>query len=154
MTHLGDFGTPREQVDITFGLFGSVMRVNPSLSDVAVIELFADLEGVGLSAGPGEIMAALRRIIVAVVSPDDLDDFWTVARANRIGVEDIQDIAMKILEAATDRPTERPSDSSAGPSSTDTSSEDGSSSLAPVIASLPPGLAADVIRLSEARKAG
>jgi hypothetical protein len=128
MRHLGDFGTPRPQADFTFGYFGATLRVNPDLSDVAVMDLFAEMGDAG--EDPAKGMGALRAVAATLVHPDDVDELWRLVKTNRQTIEDVGTLAAKLIEAVTDRPTLQPSDSSAGLSNTDTSSTDDSSSRA------------------------
>lgn len=124
---LGNFGTPREARTETFGYFGVEIRVHPDTSDLALLE-FAEL-GSGLEEKSGQdALDAVNVVLRNIVHPDDFEEFWKLARKNRQTMDDMTDLAMAVIEAVTDLPTELPSDSSDGQSSTDTKSEVDSSS--------------------------
>jgi hypothetical protein len=145
MTHLGDFGVEREPVDLTFGYFGTPIRVNPDLSDVAVIDMFGSLSEADENDGAA-ISKALRGVAETLVHSDDVEAFWQQVRTNRQTVEDLGELAAKIIEALTARPTQRPSDSSAGPSTTATRSTAGSPSQALGVLEGRPDLQVAVLR--------
>lgn len=109
MAHLGDFGCEHEPSDATFGYFGATLRVHPDLSDIVWLTLADEME-----AADGE-HAALRLIVSTLVHPDDVAEFWRLARANRQTLDDLQKFGIGMLSALTARPTERPSDFSDGP---------------------------------------
>lgn len=150
MSHLGKFGKPREPSEFTFDYFDATLRTNPDLSDVAVIDMFSSFEGVDGTA----VLGALRGIATTLVHPDDVEEFWRLVKANRQTVDDIAELAMALISAATDRPTRLPADSSAGQSSTDTSSEGDSSSPALRLLEGRPDLQVAVLRAQQARQAG
>jgi hypothetical protein len=63
---LGDFGTPREAYDETFGYFGVQLRVHPDMSDLALLEfaeLGANIEGATGSEALGAVWTMLRNIV-------------------------------------------------------------------------------------------
>lgn len=127
MGSLGSFGTPRPAVEDTFDYFGTDLRVNPTLSDITVMNLFTAMDNVTDLAGLG---ASMRQIGAVLVHSDDVEEFWRLATENRQAMEDLAALAHGLLEAVTDRPTKLPSGSSDGQSDTGTSSEDDSSSRA------------------------
>lgn len=152
MGHLGDFGTARPPADATFGYFGETLRANPNVSDLAVVELFSTLGGLegDKDAGAAEAIGVLRQIGSTLVHEDDLDRFWSLARANRQTMEDLAELAMSLVAALTDRPTELPSDSSGGQQTTDTRSEADSSLPALRLLEGRPDLQVAVLRAQEA----
>jgi hypothetical protein len=120
---LGQFGTPREleeKQELTFGWFGSQLRVNPYASELDLIEFMA-------SAGELEeddirVIPALQRLLKAYVHPEDWAEFWKLARRNHQEVGDFLALCYAIVEATTGRPTVRPAASGGGPSTTVASS--------------------------------
>ena len=120
MGHLGDFGTEREAVSDTFGYFGATLRTNPDLTDLAALEA---IEGVRTAEDRTSVVQALRDVVKTLVHPEDVDLCWQLARENRQGIEEMGDLAAKLLEAATDRPFSKPANSSSSQSTTDTRSE-------------------------------
>lgn len=155
--HLGEMGVAREEHDATFGYFGTTIRVHPDLSDIAVFDLFTDVATAvdGADAENAEDVAklveALRAVAATLVHPDDAEEFWRLARANRQSLDDVAGLAMRLLGALADRPTERPSVSSDGPSSTAATSGGGSSLPALRLLENRPDLAVAVLRAEESR---
>lgn len=144
---LGDFGTQRPPADDEFGYFGHTIRVHPDFSDVVFLESFAE-SAAAVDVGQVEAVNTMMRTLI---HPEDFEQFWKLVRANRQQTEDLATLAMDIMESITDRPTERPSDSSDGPRSTDENSPVVSSS--PVVRRLEsqgrPDLALMVVQTQE-----
>ena len=107
---LGDFGTAHDPVDESFGYFGEEFRVHPDLSSTALNVLF-------------EGDATIRDLVAAMVHPDDVGAFWTVAAANRQTYGDLSRLSWEIVAALAERPTLLPSDSSDGQQATEARSE-------------------------------
>lgn len=147
---LGDFGTSRPAHEAEFGYFGHTIRVHPNLSDLALIEFMESAVAIDSMDG-ADAMVAVSRMLRSLVHPDDWSTFWDAARANRQQIDDMTGLAEKLIESLTDRPTERPSDSSDGPPSTDEKSPVVSSS--PVVRRLEqqgrPDLALMVVKTQE-----
>ena len=125
--HVGDFGTVREAEPaadpLTFGYFGRPYRANPELADdYAMADLSELIMSVEALDGMAQ-MAAVKRLLRMLIHPEDFDKVWEAGRANRQTFEDLSKLAQALITAATDRPTERPADSSAGPLPTPASSE-------------------------------
>lgn len=152
MQHLGDFGTPRPANDATFGYFGSTLRSNPDLSDLAVVDLFDTMAGAGEDGS--KAIAAIRAMGAVLVHPDDVPRFWELARANRQTMEDIANLATALIGAVTERPTGLPSDSSGGQASTAPRSAGDSSSRALELVEGRPDLQVVFLRQEAARQAG
>ena len=127
MTYLGEFGTTRPEVDLAFGYFGATIRVNPNLSELVLVDLFAGMAG---GEDGTEALTAITGMVDALVHPEDVPEFRTRCRANRQSTEDLAQLAVKLVEALTDRPTRQPADSSDGLPTTVTNSEDDSRSAA------------------------
>lgn len=118
MSHIGDFGTVREPEDpLTFGYFGTVLRTNPGLTDLALVDLVGRLVD-AQKLKEYELLGVLKDMVRGLVHPDDVESLWSAAHENRQTVEDIGDMCEQIIVAVTDRPTVRPSDSSDGPPDT------------------------------------
>jgi hypothetical protein len=125
MATLGDFGEAHEPNTETFGWFGAELRVHPDLSNLVFVETLGRPFRTF-----GESMESLRDLVGMLVHPEDVDEFWQLARANRQTQDDVLRVGLEIVGALTRRPTARPSDSSAGPPATDTGSTGSSSSQA------------------------
>ena len=129
MADLGSFGTAKpepEQVD-TFGFFGATIRVNPAFGELDLADFFEVAASID-EKDNAQAMGALKAVFRACIHPEDFDTFWATAKRERQGIEDLMGVVMAVVEAVADRPTVRPSDSSAGPSSTSAISADASSS--------------------------
>lgn len=127
---LGSFGNAKppldpEQVD-DFGYFDIRVRVNPGFGDLDL----ADFLDSATAVDTDDIRAAgfVKEALRAAVHPEDFDAFWSTAKRERQGIEDVLEVLILAIEAVTARPTVRPSDSSDGPGSTTLSSVGGSSS--------------------------
>jgi hypothetical protein len=119
VTHLGSFGTVAEDVEITFDYFGQVIHVNPSLGELDYVDFLA-------SAGAMEVesvasVGVVKDFTRMCIAPEDFDTFWSTAKAQRQGVEQLFEVLKVVVEATSDRPTVRPSSSSATPTSDATS---------------------------------
>jgi len=151
MTSLGDFGVSRPAHEADFGYFGSVVRVHPDLSDLTLIEFMEVAVAIDTMPTSGA-MGAVSTMLRSLVHPEDFAEFWSTAKANRQRVEDLTALAEALIESVTDRPTERPSDSSDGPPSTDENSP--AVSFSPVVRDLErrgrPDLALMVVQAQEA----
>jgi hypothetical protein len=115
---LGDFGADHDPVEYSFQYFGDTIRVHPELTDLAIVDLFGRVGGRTLA----ESMQAINRIGELFIHPEDVDRFWSSARAHRQTQEDVIGLALALVGAMSERPTLQPSDSSDGLRRTDTSS--------------------------------
>lgn len=158
MGSLGRFGVDRPANESTFDYFEATLRVHPDLSEIAIVDLFdlmggvADLDENDPKAASVAI-DAIRKVGEVLVHPGDVAEFWRLTRAHRQTMEDVAGLAMALLSALTERPTRRPSDSSAGPQPTGTTSGDGSALPALRLLEGRPDLQVAVLQASEARTA-
>lgn len=148
MASLGTFGTARPATDETFGWFGKEIRVNPDISDFAVLAQITQIVGSGEDDAD---LTALSGLVGALIHADDVAEFTRLAIANRQTMEDLATLAYGLLEALTGRPTELPSDSSDGQPRTAARSEAASSSRALQLLDDRPDLAVAVVRAQEAK---
>lgn len=152
MANLGTFGTAREGSDDTFTYFDMAVRVHPAMSDLSLhdfMEKAAHIDEADPSA-----WTLVKDFIREQIHPDDFDQFWALARANRQDTADLMGVAKGLYAAVTGRPTMRPSSSSRGRPRTKRKSAAGSSS--PVIDRLAgrPDLQLAVVQAQEAASAG
>jgi len=127
-THLGSFGSPREALDVTFGYLGEQIRVNPELSELGLMDWTEGAMEIG--EDDPRAVTAVKDQVRELVHPDDFERFWAAARRHRQRLPDLLQFMQDLMSALTQRPTGRPSDSSAGPPSTTSSFADDSSSRA------------------------
>ena len=116
MASLGSFGKQHAPVEAaepdTFDWFGSSVRLSSEVNEVELIDLmetFTQLD----EANPTAIVV-VKNGFRLILHPDDFDGFWTAAKQNRQKIEDLMPVLQALMEAATDRPTQQPSDSSPG----------------------------------------
>lgn|SRR5690242_14130582 len=127
MASLGRFGVQREAVEDTFDWFEHTLRVNPSLSELELAD-FLEIASAVDENNIAQAMALLKDTFRLVVHPDDFEAFWTTAKRERQGAQDLMAVFHAVIESVADRPTDRPSDSSDGPQLTSVTSVDDSSS--------------------------
>lgn len=77
---------------VTFGYFGSTIRLHPGLSLASIEWTQAQLED---QAEP--VVFRLRRVVAGVIHPDDLDEFWRLSIANRLWATDVADTLIRVL---------------------------------------------------------
>lgn len=118
MASLGSFGTPREVVEVvdTFDYFGSEIRVSPEFGELDLADFME--AAAGLDEDSVDALSLVKRTMRSAVHAEDFDTFWRLAKANRQGTEDLMPVLYACVEAVAERPTQRPSDSSDGPSAT------------------------------------
>jgi hypothetical protein len=152
---LGSFGTPHDVLDVDFDYFGTMVRVNPGLSDLSLLDIMARVAEFDEKTPAPFVVAAIEDLQRSIIHEDDRDAFKAASRANRQSLEDLIDLAQALIAAVTEVPTERPSSSSDGPTSTGQSSVVVSSS--PVVQRLEeqgrPDLALVVVQAQEHRSA-
>ena len=126
-----------EPIYASFVYFGGRYRINPDLTETLVVDLLAEAAHVDLddprSEGRTEPTVAQnaersKDYVRQHLHPDDFDEFWRVAKANRQSVESLLAVCWRLLALASERPTSPPSDSSAGRPITSQSLPDGASS--------------------------
>lgn len=127
--HIGNFGTERPPLDMTFGWFGNTIRVEPNLTDTVLIDFMSKATAIEDEAGP-EAMRAVEDFLAAMIHHEDFSTFMHIGRAQRQTIEDLMKVCYSILEVATARPTRAPAGSSDGRSKTATVSMVNSSALA------------------------
>lgn len=118
MASLGRFGRTHTRVDLDFDFFEATIRVNPSCSELALIDFLAEAGNVDQA---DEVRGAqlIMRMLREVVHPDDFDRFWAIAKRERQNPQaDLMPIMHQVIEATTAFPTGQPSASGAGPTST------------------------------------
>lgn len=114
---------------------------------------FAHAARQGVDGGSLEGMAAMYDLLAQCFAPEDWERFQDVATRERASEEELTEVVRKAIEFISERPTQRPTESSGGPSSTGATSAADSSS--PVIDRLEaqgrPDLALVVKQAQEAR---
>ena len=123
MPDLGELGqAPSEEEDVTFGMFGQQIRVNPGFGELELVDFMEAAAAVDVNSAAS--FGLLKDLMRSMVHPDDFDMFWMAAKRHRQGVEDLMKIAHAVIEQATARPTGLPADSSDGQQATAESSTD------------------------------
>jgi len=135
-THdLGELGSPRDPVDITFSWFGESIRVAPNAGDLALIDFLEKARGIDNTDNVSS-MIETRAFLRTQIDPRDWQTFTEAATANNQQFEDLLRVARSIVEACARFPTGRPADSSAGLPNTGPKLRDDSSSVEYAMAQL------------------
>lgn len=144
-------GTVRDELDVNFPYFGTLIRVNPELSGLSLLEVLAAVAEFDEETPTKAVVQAIDDLRAVAIHEGDIDVFRKLFKANRQSLDDLIDMAKALLEAVTEVPTEQPSGSSSGLTSTEQSSVVVSSS--PVVTRLEqqgrPDLALVVIQAQE-----
>jgi hypothetical protein len=120
---LGDLGMTESQpepVTATFTVGGQRFRVDPDLTELTVIDLLE--QGQGIDNNSPQSMTFVKDYAFAHVHPDDQVEFWKAIRRMRWDTSQIMILCWKILDGITGNPTGERSDSSDGPLDTSQSS--------------------------------
>lgn len=124
---LGDLsGEVVEPIIASFTYFGTVIRVNPDLTETEVVDLLEQAGDVEADGGAA-MMQGLKAYVRGHIHADDFDTFWELVKKNRQGTEQVIKVCYKILELLSERPTSPPSDSADGRRTTPKSWPDGAS---------------------------
>jgi len=110
---LGDFGTVHEPIDDTFGWFGTAVRVNPDWTDTLFTDWAEQFSNVD-DEDATKALSASKVLMRNLIHAEDFDGFWAAVLRNRQTSADLAGLMNKVTEALADRPTQQPSDSSAG----------------------------------------
>lgn len=111
---------------------GEEFRATFPVPPMALME-FAHVAQDGTESGELEGLAAMYDLLESVIDPEDWLRFRKHAKKSRATDADLMLLTRRIIRGEVDRPTERPSDSSDGPSRTEPNSEGDSSSLEPAL---------------------
>jgi hypothetical protein len=138
MAHLGEFGAAIKALDPnaprdTFGYFGEKFEIVDVLPPMLMFQLAAAMTG---KIDEQEGMASMWEAYRISLGDDAFNRFYRLAVDRKDTVEDLMRLVMRVYEADAGRPTEQPSVSSDGPSSTSPSTSPSST----VTDSVPPAL--------------
>lgn len=137
MVSLGRFGTVKaDEVvsETTFDYFDTTIALSPlAFNELEYVDL---MEQVGsLDENDPRSLTLIKDLLRMLLARDEgpyagqgFETFWALAKQNRQGVEDLMAVYTALMEAQTARPTQKPSDSSAGQPPTAASSQVVSSS--------------------------
>lgn len=109
----------------TFDFCGETFTVSDQIG-IIPLGRFAKAATSGLDSSEMEGMAAMIDLLGDAVIDADRERFLNTAAKNHASADDLMPIVQAVVQAQTARPTQRSSDSSAGPSTTGTSSKDSS----------------------------
>ena len=107
--------------------FGEVFET-PERFNMRLFTRFGTLAKRGVDSDDMEGMAAVDKLIDQCLRPEDVERFDAVCDRERPDFQELMAFVAQVVEAIANRPTQRPSDSSDGPTPTTTSSTDDSSS--------------------------
>lgn len=111
----------------TVAFHGEDFEVPAAIPQIALMR-FAEVAVRGVSTMEMEGLAAMYVLLKACFPPEDWPRFEALATAQNASHEDLWQVVQDVLATVSERPTERPSDSSDGPADTSPRSEDDSSS--------------------------
>ncbi len=136
MALLGEYGAARREADPdvepdTFTLCGVQFAASADVDAVAVLE-YGEVAAQGVEAEDVAGMAAILALLRSAVEESEWPRFRATVRKHRPSVEVLMELATAVVQRETGRPTQRPADSSAGPSTTGETSKAPSSSEAPL----------------------
>lgn len=129
MTHLGDLGNPSANGPISFDYFGQTIAARHGLSDLHYLDFIES--AAGLAPDDPRSLRFVKEFARACISEDDFERFWTLALENGQRQTDVHDVLLAVIEGATGRPTDLPSDSSDGQPSTSTGDSSSPEALLP-----------------------
>ena len=92
---------------------------------------FAHVASTGTDSNDLAGLAAMYELLEQCIAAEDWERFQQVAMRTKAKGDELMGVVGKVIQALSARPTERPSDSSDGPTSIEPSSEDVSSSAEP-----------------------
>lgn len=127
--NLGELGTKRAPVDITFGWFGEQMRVGPGAGDLSLIDFLEFAETID-EENVVAAMRATKTFLRQQIHADDWPRLIELAQQNGQQFSDLMNLAKAIVEAVAKFPTRQPSVSSSGRAAIAPKSRAGSSSTA------------------------
>jgi hypothetical protein len=130
MTSLGSFGVekpasepvPEEEEqetgveELTFEWFGAVIRLTQTYDELQLVDLMESARYVDQEDPMA--LVVVKDTLRLIVHEDDFNGFWRLTRQNRQKIEDLAALIQQLVTAVTNRPTQPPSDSSAGRSPT------------------------------------
>ena len=112
MASLGSLGRAKGPADVTFDWFGTEIRCHPEISETALVDYMETLSTIDENSATAIVF--VKEFLKGCIHPDDFDTYWSLAVQNRQDTEDHMTESKAILEAASKRPTQQSSDSSAG----------------------------------------
>lgn len=130
--NLGTFGTEHDALDVDFDYFGTLIRVNPELSGLSLLEVLAVVAEFDEETPTKAVVQAIDDLRAVAIHEGDIDAFRKLFKVNRQSLDDLIDLAKALLEAVAEVPTVQPSGSSSGHGTTEQTS---------VVVSSAPGLA-------------
>jgi hypothetical protein len=104
------------------GFLGEQFKVRGSVALMALMR-FAHIAQGGTDSGEMEGLAAMYDLLESAIDEGDWGRFQDHALKTRATDKDLMLLVRKVIRGETDRPTQRPSDSSDGPGSTEQKSE-------------------------------
>lgn len=135
----------------TVSFFGEDYEIAEKIGLMPLMR-FAKVARGGVDSGDIEALAVMLDLLEQCVAPHEWQRFQDAADKNRADGDELFAVITKVFEVLSERPTSRPTDSSAGPSSTEASSTAEVSSVLERMHGRP-DLAIAVVRAHEARTA-
>jgi hypothetical protein len=134
MGSLGQFGTVHEEVEpldeedpLTFDWFGEPIRLEERYNQVRLVNLLSRAHTI--DERDPTAMVVVKDMAQLLIDRHDFIRFWTLAEQYDQTLQELVGTLEAVMAAMTDRPTQRPSDSSVGPTSSEENSPDDSPTL-------------------------
>jgi hypothetical protein len=134
----------------TVEFYGEQFRIADRIGLMPMMR-FAKAAKSGVDSNDLDGLAAMYDLLEQCLADDEWPRFEKHADRHRADGDELMEIVSKVFEVLSERPTQRPSDSSDGPSTTTSSSTAGSSSRALRQLDGRPDLQVAVLRAQEAR---
>jgi len=119
--HLGTFGAAHAEANSdeldTFDWYGETIRISDRLAGAPLFE-YAEAVVSDLDVKDMQAIAATKRMVQSCIVKDDWTRFWKAYDENRGTTEELAELSAALYQHLAGRPTDRPSDSSGGPSQT------------------------------------
>lgn len=110
---------PEEPELVVVPYFGHDIRVLADpLSLTLVMEEFLDMAAQLEGTEDLRAVGAIRTFLRSMIAPQDFNEFWRLVKTNRQGLEEQMAFGKWLVESLTGHPTDEPSVSSPGPSTT------------------------------------
>lgn len=118
MTRLQAFGEPAAETseDTTVPYFGAEFRLHPEFGEGTFVDWMEEHGELDVDDPKNNVKLTLasKRLMRAVIHPDDFDRFWSHAKHHKQGSERLVAFVDFLIGQVTGRPTNAPSDSSPG----------------------------------------
>lgn len=112
-TYLGEMGVAKPMVELTFGWFGHIIRINPGAGELELTDFLEFAATIDMPEDPNDVdsgeavatMAAVKDFLRRQIHPDDWALWWDLAKTHRQTLEDLMKVSVALLEKVAAFPT-------------------------------------------------